>query len=109
MSSAPHNADVLVSELADEEDMIDIVEMFVDELPDRVSEIERLVSEENLEELARRAHQLKGSAGGYGFPAITVAAKVLESGAKAAEGIESLRRQVDDLADLCRRARAKPT
>ena len=51
--------------------------------------------------------QLKGAAGGYGFPSITQAAKDLETSAKAQEDLDRLREDVDSLADLCRHARAK--
>ena len=95
----------LVSELNDE-DMLELVEMFVAELPDKIAAIEQAIAEGDLATLAMLAHQLKGSAGGYGFPSITDLASGIESSAKASEGLETLKEQVGALADLCDRARA---
>jgi HPt (histidine-containing phosphotransfer) domain-containing protein len=53
------------------------------------------------------AHQLKGAAGGYGFPTITQAAKDCEATAKDHENMEALDQQVRQLADLCRKASAR--
>ncbi len=106
MSDPSCSSGELTSEFAGDPDMRDIVEMFVTEMPDRVAEIEGLLADGDMAELTRRAHQLKGSAGGYGFPAITKAAAAVETTAQAQGELEALRRQVESLTDLCRRARA---
>jgi HPt (histidine-containing phosphotransfer) domain-containing protein len=98
---------VLVSELADDPDMTDLLEMFVAELPGRIAAFEKALTEQDVQTLARLAHQLKGSAGGYGFPTITQAAQDLETSAKAQEDLDRLREDFERLADLCRYARAK--
>ena len=100
---------VLVSELADDLDMADLVEMFVTELPGKITGIEKALAENDLKTLITVAHQLKGSAGGYGFPAITEAAEELESGAKAEENLASVKKKLEVLTDLCGCARAKAT
>ncbi len=104
-SSQEKVPDELVSELADE-DMLELVEMFVSELPDRIAAIEGAIAEQDLATLATLAHQLKGSAGGFGFPSITEAAKALESSAKAGAELEMLAKQTCALAELCGRASA---
>ena len=96
---------VLVSELTDE-GMFELVEMFVGELPEKIAGMEKAIGEQDLASLAMLAHQLTGSAGGYGFPSITVSAKEIEQGAKANDSLKTLERQIGALADLCRRARA---
>jgi CHASE3 domain sensor protein/CheY-like chemotaxis protein len=63
MSIPQNSSDVLVSELADDEDMLELIEMFVGDFPDRIAELERAIDERDIAELARLAHQLKGSAG----------------------------------------------
>jgi len=101
VSSAP-----LVSTLSGDEDMHEIVEQFVRELPDRSSAILRASQAADVETLRRLAHQLKGAAGGFGFPRITEAAAVVERA--LGEGVDApvLLVGIDHLVTLCRRARA---
>ena len=103
--SPDSTSDFLVSELADD-DMVELVEMFIEELPSRIAAFERAVDEHDLATLATLAHQLKGSAGGYGFPAITETAKRIEAAAMSRGDLEMLAEQTRALTDLCRRARA---
>ncbi len=104
----PRTPEVLVSKLADDPDMIELVEMFLEELPERVNSLEKALAEQDLDTVAMLAHQLEGAAGGYGFPTITQAAKDCEATAKDHENMEALDQQVRQLADLCRKASAKP-
>jgi HPt (histidine-containing phosphotransfer) domain-containing protein len=106
MTDAARKADRLVSTLAGDEDMLDLVEIFVSELPGRVGAIHQALAHQDFETLQRLAHQLKGAAGGYGFPAITDAAKELELSTNINADIERLDEQFRELADLCTRARA---
>ncbi len=69
--------------------------------------LEQALGENDLNTLATLAHQLKGSGGGHGFPAITAAAKEMEAGARAHEDLSRLQQQFQELADLCRRASAE--
>ncbi len=96
----------VVSEFCDHADMVELVEMFVNELPDKAAAMEKAFVDRDLDELRRLSHQLKGAAGGYGFPTITEAAKVVEGDAQAEESLEKLAREVKDLVSLCGRARA---
>ena len=100
------SGDALVSTLKEDADMTEILHLFVRDLPDRSSAIIRAGQASEIDTLKRLAHQLKGAAGGYGFPRITEAASAVEQA--IAEGAEapSLQRHIDELASLCRRARA---
>ncbi len=98
----------LVSTLADDPDMVELVEEFVAVLPKRVQAIEGALAERDIQMLASLAHQLKGSAGSYGFAAVTEAAKALESTAKAERNLKRLQQHVRDLAALCGRCTSKP-
>ena len=109
MSAQQDDKRALVSELAGDEDMVELVEMFVEELPDRISAFEKALAEQDFETLAGLAHQLKGAAGGYGFPSITDAAKEAEITSKAANDLEKLASEVKAIAELCSRARATST
>lgn len=101
----------IVSEFAGNRDMAELVELFVGEMPGRVEALRAASGTESFDTLKRIAHQLKGSAGGYGFPTIGEAAGKLEGAVLALTPsapqtqLESLRKQVDQLADLCARAR----
>lgn len=97
MADTHESTEALVSELADQD-------MFVSELPDRVTAIEKAIAKPDLAALAMLAHQLKGSAGGYGFPSITDAAKQLETSANAGAELETLAAEIRALGELCGRA-----
>jgi HPt (histidine-containing phosphotransfer) domain-containing protein len=56
-----------------------------------------------VEVTCRLAHQLKGAAGGYGFPAITDAAGALERALVMKSSNADIRREIDTLASLCER------
>lgn len=97
------------STLASDPDMVDLIAMFVEELPKRTSQLEDLVNKGELAQLKRMAHQLKGACGGYGFPDVGRAAASLEELLLAVspdtreEELKRVRLQVDELVGLCRR------
>src|SRR5687767_9534646 len=90
MNDSETRKDILISDLAGEPDPADLVELFVNNLPIRVQAIRRACSEADLATLIMLAHQLKGSAGGYGFPAITEAAANLEASIKEHTSFDNL-------------------
>jgi CheY-like chemotaxis protein len=106
MTSSEKPSEALISELAGDGDLADLVEIFVAELPGRVQAFEQACAAADLETLTRLAHQLKGSAGGYGYPSITHAAANLEQSARAGKDVEELTEAVREIAALCRRAQA---
>ena len=106
MSEATGMMDVLYSTLGGDADLGELVEMFVDEMPERVGNIERLFESQNWEELRRAAHQLKGAAGSYGFEEITPRAARLEDAVREQSPAEQILQAVKELCDLCRRAQA---
>ncbi|MFN7020297.1 MAG: Hpt domain-containing protein [Phycisphaerales bacterium] len=106
--------EVIRSTFADDPDMRELVKLFVSELPSKLAEVLSALESEDLDGLRSRAHMLRGSCGGYGFAQIGAAAGRIESEliALSADGVErdssiqSVRKQVAELADLCRRATA---
>lgn len=74
---------VLYSELRDDPDVAELVDEFVAGLPAKVTRLETAFNTGHLPELGRLAHQLKGAAGGYGFPSISEAARHVEQFARA--------------------------
>lgn len=100
----------LRSQFADDPDMKEIVDIFVQEMPARVEQLQRVWRAQQIEELTRLAHQLKGASGGYGFPAVgQVAAqfettlKSMSHGGAHADATATLRRQFDELVGICKR------
>ncbi|MFG0330252.1 MAG: ATP-binding protein [Phycisphaerales bacterium] len=94
----------LLSEFADEEDMVELIDGFLGELPDRLYKLDQAAREADLAVIASLAHQLKGAAGGYGFTPITEASRSLEQRAKSGDPIEEVRDAVAELRKLCQRA-----
>ena len=102
---APGHAAPLVSALAADAEIARLLDGFVGRLPERLGAMERALGARDLVGLADLAHQLKGAATGYGFPTITEAAAELEAVAAARGEVE---RALAALADVCRRAAARP-
>ena len=95
----------LLSEFADERDMVEIIELFVGELPERVRTLTQCLEEQRMEDLTMLAHQLKGAGGGYGFPTLGMAAAHLERELKKDQvDPDAIRHLLDELVDLCNRA-----
>ncbi len=106
MESCAETGQTLFSTLAEDPDLAEIVEMFVDEMPDRVENILNCLQSEDWDGLRRASHQLKGAAGSYGFPTITPCAGVLESAVRQTLPEDEIRKAVDELVSMCRNVRA---
>lgn len=104
--SASIKSDYLYSSLGTDPDLCDIVDMFVDEMPDRITCLMQLLDESNLDELARMAHQMKGAAGSYGFDAISPVAGDLESAILNGQAEQMIHDTTIQLCDLCSRIRS---
>ncbi len=81
---------VLYSELRDDPDFVELVDAFVAGLPGKVERIEHSFSTGGMLDLARLAHQLKGAAGGYGYPSISDAARHVEQYARARVTVDGI-------------------
>jgi signal transduction histidine kinase/ActR/RegA family two-component response regulator/HPt (histidine-containing phosphotransfer) domain-containing protein len=75
---------------------------FVARLPARVNSLLTLSASQDMEELRRLVHQLKGAGSGYGFPNITEAARKTESLIKATAECQAVQGAVNELIDLIR-------
>ncbi len=95
----------LISNYATDPDMADLVEMFVDELPQRIDSLQSLFEQEQFKDLETLAHQIKGAGGGYGYPSLTDAARTLENALKEAGDLTKMQNALDELVQLCERAR----
>lgn len=107
MASPSPNTSPLRSEYADDPDMAELVDLFVSELSDRIARLESGLAQSRLSDLKTLAHQLKGAAGGYGYPELSRVAGLLETQLiqdDALRGTAALARSVQDLVSICRRA-----
>jgi len=108
-SGSSAGASPMLSRLAGDPDMAELIKLFVEEIPERVRAIEEFWGRGEFEQLRRIAHQLKGASGGYGFPEVGTAAGKLEeelTGAaedRAHADAKAVERQVRELIGLCRR------
>lgn len=76
----------LTSCYANDPEMREIITLFVAEIPERRRELTDAWTGGDLSRVRTLAHQIKGAAGGYGFPDISVAAARLETAASNATG-----------------------
>lgn len=97
------------SEFCSDPEMREIVEIYVVEMPQRVATLTGHWEAQQLEELRRLAHQIKGASAGYGFPSIGSAAGLVEQtlvtlgNGGLGSSLDQLRKQVNDLISLCQR------
>ncbi len=94
----------IYSRLSADPDLCDIVEMFVEEMPDRVDALLAKLAQADWEGLRQTAHQIKGAAGSYGFDAISPCAGNLETAIRDGQPEDQIRTAVDELVDFCNRA-----
>jgi HPt (histidine-containing phosphotransfer) domain-containing protein len=94
----------LLSELAEDPDIADLVVEFAVVLANRADSLLSAFEHDDTENLKRIVHQLKGAAGGYGFPSISEQARVVESALTGSNERAQVREAVDGLAGLCFRA-----
>jgi HPt (histidine-containing phosphotransfer) domain-containing protein len=103
MMTAPEE---IFSTLLDDPDLVELVELFVGELPDRTAQLAKAMQSGDMAEVGRYAHQLKGAAGSYGFECVTPYAAKLERAARSGEPEDRVQSALDELRAICARLRA---
>ncbi len=101
--------DYVYSDLSADPEFAELVELFVQEMPQRVDTLRMAVQQQDWNQLARSAHQLKGAAGSYGFDAITDRAAQLETAVRGNHDESAILQAFDELTEMCARARAGVT
>ncbi|HSU67045.1 MAG TPA: ATP-binding protein, partial [Tepidisphaeraceae bacterium] len=101
-ASDTETAGGLKSAVAAEPSMQDLLVRFISRLPDRVNAIQGLLDVEDLNTLRETIHQLKGAAGGYGFPQVTEQAARAEQKIVEKEPLTAIRDEVDSLVKMVR-------
>ena len=95
----------IYSDLAVDPDLAELVDVFVNEVPDRVARMQKLAAGHDWEGLRRLAHQLRGAAGSYGFGDVTPFAARLESNLKDAQPEDIVLSNLCELIEICGRLR----
>lgn len=95
----------IYSRLGGNPELADLLCLFVEEIPARVAKLLRHLDEGNWEELRQTAHQLKGTAGSYGFELLPPSANRVECAVRDNEPEEQIRESVLELVNLCGRVR----
>jgi len=91
----------ILSGYNEDPDLADIIDQFVDGLAKQTESMRDALENGRFEELRREAHRLKGAGGSYGYPALTEAARVLETTAQAADA-DNAAAALAELERLCR-------
>ena len=85
------------------EEDAELIGFFISELPERIEALRQASNARDVEDIQRIAHQLKGAAPSYGFPAIGSAASELEHAALEASvgSVDQLNNELTALINLC--------
>jgi CheY-like chemotaxis protein/HPt (histidine-containing phosphotransfer) domain-containing protein len=94
------------SRLAADPNLAELVDLFVLEMPSRIHALETQAKVRDWNKLSRIAHQIKGSAGSYGFDEITPYAARLEDAASEALDEEKILSALSELLRICRSIRS---
>ncbi|HIA26916.1 MAG TPA: Hpt domain-containing protein [Planctomycetes bacterium] len=105
--TSEENHPPLFSTLAADPGMIDLVENFVADLPERLARI--LLADEAADEKAFlfEVHQLKGTSGVYGFEPLHHCLVEIESLHKTGQ-LETIPEKLETLKKMCKRVTPKP-
>ncbi len=96
--------EVIVSEFADDPEMMEIVDEFLKGLEERANELETALAQNNYTKVASVAHTVKGAAGGYGYSTVGKLAGEIEWQAKPNGDPSQLPGLFKSFDTLCRRA-----
>lgn len=100
--AAGQASDRLLSEFVGDSEMAELIDFFISEVQQRIGAMADAMEMGDLSRLRSHVHQLRGAAGGYGFPSITQSAAELETALRAQPS--DVARRFDALLALCRRA-----
>ena len=99
--------DPIYSTLANDPDLGELVDMFVEqEMPVRITAIRSAFERGDRAAVRRAAHQVTGAGGSYGFAQLTASAAVLEHSLSSEQTEETILRALGELLDLCSRVRS---
>lgn len=94
----------LFSTFIEEPAIAEILPMFLKNLPSYLRRIEDAIAVGDLDVAARTCHDLKGVAGGYGYPSISALASMLEVSMRGEDCGGEVKEHLETLRELCQRA-----
>lgn len=106
MTYATNETKPIYSTFGGDPDLGPLVELYVSEMPDRIRSLEEAHASGNWDELRRVAHQMKGSAGSYGFDCLTPLAYAVEMAARQGDDETAITEALTELLRTCRSVRA---
>ena len=98
----------IYSSLASDPDFADLVELYVDDVPEFIHRLNAAAALRSWTELAGVSHQIKGSAGGHGFEQVTDAARQLEDACSEEGQPAEILQRLGELVNLLGRLRVAP-
>lgn len=93
----------ITSSIQDDDDMLEIIDLFIDELPNRVAIFANALEQQEWADVRTISHQLKGAAPGYGFEPIGTAAAIVEDLVLTSAAIADIEAASNTLVALCSR------
>jgi HPt (histidine-containing phosphotransfer) domain-containing protein len=81
---------------ADDSDYRDLLGLFLEVLPKEKAELEKAFADRRWADVSRKAHQLKGTGGAFGFPAMSEKAETLEAACQS-DDLSEISSAVDEL------------
>jgi len=94
--------DRIKSSLAGNARMMQIIPGYVERLPDKVRKMHDTLDHHDLAGLLKEVHDLAGTAGGYGFAALTQPARKAQQSIRDGAGLEPLTAEIDLLIGVIR-------
>jgi HPt (histidine-containing phosphotransfer) domain-containing protein len=91
----------IYSSFGNDPDLGDLVEEFVQEIPNRIAVLRSAFEDRDADTLRRTAHQLKGAAGSYGFDQLTPYSAALELSVIESRPEDEIQRALQALIDIC--------
>ena len=96
----------VVSTLSSDPDLGGLVQMYVEEMPERISTFAASCEAQDWEALRTLAHQTKGAAGSYGFEILSTLAAELEMACRQPGSPEAIRHRYERLVEAMKRVEA---
>ena len=102
-AKADDKAGTILSTMTDFPEMKKIIDEYVEGLPDEVRKLQGFLDGNDLQQLRRVVHQLRGTGGGYGFDLISDTAEEAENSIRADDAFEKIAMKVNSLIEVIHR------